>query len=276
MFTVAQITDLHITTDKDPLNQARNHSRLQQTFEAIWALEPRPVAIIATGDLVDRGQAEEYANLKAILAPLDIPIYLGVGNHDNRAALLANFQQPQVQCDPAGFVQYAIEFDQYRIVMCDTLDEGAEGGAFCNQRADWLDQTLRQRPRTPTLIGLHHPPISSGIRWMDEDPASKWILRLKSTLDSHEQVRAITSGHLHRSFSRLFGKTMVVVSPATSIQLTLNVSEIDTRVPDGREILREEPPGFVLHMFDDGEITAHTCLGGAWPSAVQYTHPFAR
>jgi 3',5'-cyclic AMP phosphodiesterase CpdA len=276
VFTVAQITDLHITTDRDRPNQERNEARLRATLASIMRLRPRPVAVIATGDLVDRGEIDEYRNLKTVFEGFDIPVHFGVGNHDLRDPLCEVFPDDRVRTDKNGFVQYAIEFDDYRIVMCDTLEAGAAGGGFCAKRASWLNSTLRKRPRTPTLIGLHHPPIPSGIRWMDEDPSSGWIRRLDQVLRKHSQVRAVTCGHMHRPHSRLFGRTMVTVAPATSIQLTLDLTEVDVRVPDGREILLEEPAGFTLHMFDRGEITAHTCLAGEWPSAVQYLYPFLK
>ena len=47
MLTIAQITDLHITTDKDPLNKRRNEERLRQVLKAIHGLRPRPTAFLA-------------------------------------------------------------------------------------------------------------------------------------------------------------------------------------------------------------------------------------
>jgi hypothetical protein len=48
LLTIAQITDLHVTTEKDPLNQRRNETRLRQVLNTIHSLRPRPVAIIAS------------------------------------------------------------------------------------------------------------------------------------------------------------------------------------------------------------------------------------
>ena len=48
------------------------------------------------------------------------------------------------------------------------------------------------------------------------------------------------------------------------------------RVPDGREILVEEPAGFSLHLWDKGELTTHVCVAPAFPSAVQYEYPFLK
>jgi Icc protein len=274
MLTIAQITDLHITTAKDPINQKRNEDRLRIALSAIHALRPRPVAILATGDLVDRGEPEEFDELARILADCDIPIYLGVGNHDARAGLLSRFGAPQVRTDDHGFVQYTLDFDDLRVVMADTLQEGAAGGAFCAKRAKWLKSTLQRARRRPTVVALHHPPISSGVQWMDPAPDEPWIIRLTKTLRSQPQVRAVICGHLHRPFHASFAGAIVSVSPATSIQLTLDLTPIDMRTPDGREILTEEPVAFSLLMWDRGVLTIHTCQAGPFAPAVHYTVPF--
>src|SRR3954463_9332487 len=99
VLTIAQITDLHLTTGHDPLNQLRNDQRLRQVLRSIHELQPRPVAIIASGDLVDHGEAAEYASLKEILSASEIPLYFAVGNHDRREAFLEAFSDLGVQCD---------------------------------------------------------------------------------------------------------------------------------------------------------------------------------
>jgi Icc protein len=275
MLTVAQITDLHITTDKDPLNQARNAARLAVVLDAIHALRPRPVAIIASGDLVDRGEPAEYEALKAALAGVRIPIYFGLGNHDARAPMMAALEGQGAAWDDNGFVQYAVELEGgLRLVMADTLAEGADGAGFCEARAAWLARTLAAAPDTPTILALHHPPVASGIAWMDPDLDDPWIGRLRSVLEAAPQVRAVVCGHIHRAFHAPFAGKIVSAASATSIQLTLDLTPIDLVVPDGREILVEEPPGFGLLVWDAGVMTAHTCAAGPFSPAVHYTRPF--
>lgn len=276
VLTIAQITDLHITSDKDPLNQARNEARLRTALKAIHALKPRPVAILATGDLVDRGEPEEYAELARIVEASEIPIYFGVGNHDLRSPLQAAFKAPQVQTDANGFIQYVLDFDDLRVVMVDTLEEGQNNGAFCAKRAKWLKSTLSKNKRKPTVVALHHPPIASGIQWMDPGPKEEWIVRLSKTLRDQRHVRTVICGHLHRGFHAPFAGTIVAVSPATSIQLTLNLSPVDMRVPDGREILTDEPVGFSLLMWRQGVLTTHVCQAGDFAPAVHYQFPFIK
>lgn len=275
MLTIAQITDLHVTTEKDPLNQQRNRERLRKVMAAIHALRPRPVAIIASGDLVDRGEPEEYVELKRLMADSEIPVFYGMGNHDDREAFLSVFRDSGVETDDDGFVQYALDIGDTRVVVCDTLG-GPNDGEYDEARAAWLARTLDDAPDRPTAIVLHHPPIASGIRWMDPDPDSPWIRRLERVLTGRQQVKTLLCGHIHRAFNGVFAGHLVSAAPATSIQLTLDLTEVDMHVPDGREILVEEPPGYALLMSDGESLTTHICLAGDYPPAVTYNFPFRR
>jgi len=273
VLTIAQITDLHVTTEKDPLNQRRNEARLRQVLNTIHGLRPRPVAIIASGDLVDRGEPEEYDELKRVMADCEIPVFYALGNHDDRKTFLQVFDGPDARVDENGFVQYAVDFGPVRVVVCDTL-EGPNDGDYDPLRADWLARTLDAEPDKPTAVILHHPPIPSGIRWMDPDPESEWIKRLHDVLHGRRQVKMLMCGHIHRAFSGVFAGHSLCAAPATSIQLTLDLTEVDMHRPDGREILVEEPPGFALLMAHEGHLTTHTCLAGAFKPAVTYNFPF--
>ena len=274
MLTIAQITDLHVTTAADPLSQLRNEQRLRQVLRSIGELQPRPVAIIASGDLVDHGRPDEYAALKTILAEIDIPIYYAVGNHDRRDAFLKAFGGPYAPTDENGFVQYAVDLGGLRMVVCDTLDEGRDRSGFDAQRAAWLARTLDEDTVTPTLVVMHHPPILSGVRWMDPEPDAPWIGLLADALRGRDQVRAVLCGHVHRAFHGQLAGQLVATAPASSIQVTLNLTPIDMDRPDGREILTAEPPGYVLVMADEGRVTTHVCVAGAFEPAVAYTRPF--
>jgi len=274
MLTIAQITDLHITTDKDPINRVRNEERLRAVLKSIQALKPRPIAIIASGDLVDRGEPEEYLELRRILQDVTIPLYFGVGNHDLRANFHTAF--PETPFDKNGFVQYTANLGGVRLVMCDTLDEGQNDGAFCRERAAWLRSTLAQDRRTPTIVVLHHPPIVSGIQWMDPQPDAPWIQRLAKVLKNKKQVKAVICGHVHRAFSGMLAGQHIVAAPATSIQLTLDLTPVNMRVPDHRAILVDEPPAYALHMWDKGEFVSHVCVAGDYAPAVTYDVAFVK
>jgi 3',5'-cyclic AMP phosphodiesterase CpdA len=245
-------------------------------LRAIHNLRPRPAAIIATGDLVDRGEPEEYVELKAVLRDSEIPIYYGLGNHDSRAAFLEHFEGPRARTDENGFVQYAVDLGDVRVVMVDTLEEGQNDGGFCERRAAWLARTLDEEPSRPTLVALHHPPIPSGIQWMDPPPNAAWTHRLAEVVRGRDQIRVMVCGHLHRGYMGVFAGRPVVAAPATSIQLTLDLTSVDMRHPDGREILVEEPPGYALITPAGGDLITHLCVAGEYAPAVTYNFPFRR
>jgi 3',5'-cyclic AMP phosphodiesterase CpdA len=276
MLTIAQITDLHISVAPHGPSHPGNPERLRSVLAAIAALRPRPAAIFASGDLVENGTPEEYAALAGILRDAPSPLYLGPGNHDRRAPLLDAFPAPSTQTDDHGFVQYTVDVGDLRLVMCDTLKEGRPEGAYCEARASWLARTLDAAPSRPTVVILHHPPISCGIAWMDPtfDPAGRD--RLREVLRGRTQVVGILSGHVHRSFHGAFAGHTVTVSAATTLELTPDFTAIDRRVADGREILRGEPPGFTLLAWDGEQLAIHNCLAGAFPHPVTYDTPFVR
>ncbi len=272
MLTIAQLTDIHISTGHD--GAERNETRLRTALGAIHRLKPRPEAILLTGDLADHGEKAEYESLRQILASAEIPLYFGLGNHDRRQAFGDCF--PSVPVDENSFVQYAVNIDGLRIVMCDTLEEGRDGGGFCEKRAQWLQRTLEEAPHSPTILALHHPPIPSFIPWMDEAREAPWLTRLAETLSGKRQILTLAAGHMHRAYHGIFAGQLVSVSPATAIQLTLDLSPVNLYVPDGREILTEEPPGFTLFAWDGCALSVHTGVAGDFASAVTYTVPFRR
>jgi 3',5'-cyclic AMP phosphodiesterase CpdA len=173
-------------------------------------------------------------------------------------------------------VQYAVEFEGLRLVVCDTVEEGEDGGAYDEDRARWLAATLDAAPDIPTVVALHHPPIPSGIQWMDSPPDAPWIGRIEAVLSTRPQVIQTICGHVHRPYHGLFAGRPVSVSSATSLQLTLDQSAIDVMRPDGREILIGEPPGFSLLCWDRQRLTVHHVLAGAFPDLIRFEAPFLR
>jgi Icc protein len=276
MLTIAQITDLHVAVDADGAVRPGNAGRLRTALAAIAALRPRPAAIFATGDLTETGSPEEYAALAEILQEAPCPLHLGMGNHDRRAALLNAFAPPLTGVDDHGFVQYAVDVGDLRVIMCDTVEEGRAGGHFCEARAAWLTRTLDAAPSRPTVVLLHHPPIPCGIQWMDPTFEAVGRDRLGVALRGRTQVLAVLCGHVHRAFHGPFGGHLVTVSSASAPQLTLDLTPVDMRVADGREILRGEPPGFTLLAWDGERLATHHGVAGDFPHPVTYDTPFER
>src|SRR5437879_12459332 len=80
---IAQISDTHIKPEgRLAYERIDTAWHLGRCVEHLLALDPRPDVVLATGDLVDAGLAEEYLLLARLLAPLPMPVYLIHGYHD--------------------------------------------------------------------------------------------------------------------------------------------------------------------------------------------------
>ena len=250
---VAQITDIHLGFEPDTPGEF-NRQRLDATLAALTALDPLPDLMLATGDLVDRGDVDSYRRLREAFAGLPFPVHYALGNHDVRRNFAEAF--PEVALTD-GFLQYTIEDGPVRLVVIDTLEEGRHGGGFCETRAAWLRTTLDQAPTRKTLIVQHHPPIEVGIGWMNTDPAEPWVHRLAACLRGRSNVIGLVCGHIHRAIVTRWEDVIVATCPSTAPQVALELKPIDPAVADGRALIVADPPAYALHWWNGRELISH-------------------
>jgi len=264
---LAQISDLHI---KRPgalaYRRVDTAAYLSRCVDALNALAPRPDAVIVTGDLVDQGDPEQYEHLKHLLAPLAMPYYLLVGNHDERAALRACFAERHELREGGDFVQYAFDVGALRVLALDSLVPGASHGDLCDTRLAWLAAQLDAARDKPVLVALHHPPFVSGIGHMDRvrlAPAA--AKRLETLLARYPNVERVICGHVHRPMFIRFAGTIASAVPAPAHQVALDLRD------DAPSAFRMESPAFALHRYDpaDGLVTHH-----AYVDAGDGPYPF--
>jgi 3',5'-cyclic AMP phosphodiesterase CpdA len=251
---IAQITDLHLGFDPGVPDEL-NRQRLDRTLKRLAEMEPRPDLLLATGDIADNGDdAESYQRFREAIAGLPFPVYPAMGNHDSREPFLELFPDlPTVD----GFIQYAIEDHEVRILVLDTLELGRHGGGFCETRAAWLRERLAEAPERPTLIVLHHPPIATGLSWMTENPEAAWVKRLRPIVEASPNIVAMVSGHLHRPIVTRWAGTVLAVCPATAPQVALDLEPMDPEAPDGRPMIVADEPWFALHWWNGQGLISH-------------------
>lgn len=254
---IAQLTDLHIRMPGQKAYRIVETDRcLPPAIAALNQLEPRPDCLILSGDLTDFGRPAEYAHLRDMLQPLDMPCYLIPGNHDDRAALLAAFPDQPWQERLDGFVQYAIEHHPLRLLMLDTVVPGSPHGALCPRRLDWLAERLAEQPGRPTLIAMHHPPFDSGIDHMDAIGLLQGRAELEAIVAAFPNIERIICGHQHRTVFRRFGGTLASICPSPAHQVALDLR------PDGPSAFILEPAGFHLHLWHGGALVSHVAVLG--------------
>lgn len=265
---IAQMTDIHIGFAPDEKPEELNRQRFRATLARILDSPNQPDMLVLSGDITDHGDRESYERTAELLAECPFPIWPMCGNHDLRAELLHAF--PQVQAED-GYLQYVIEQEGLRIAFLDTLEEGRHGGAFCERRQAWLEARLDEAPDTPTLIFMHHPPVVSGIDWMDPGPDEPWVRRAGAALRGREQVLAIHCGHLHRPLAATFEGIPLCVTASVAPLVAMDVRPVDRALPDGRDLITTEPPTYALHRWDGTNLVTHYERISDWRVLAHYT-----
>jgi len=251
---LVQLSDLHI---KQPgalaYRRVDTAACLARAIARLNALAPRPDAVLVTGDLVDRGTADEYRHLKTLLDKLEIPWWLLIGNHDAREPLREVFAgRPELRAG-GEFVHYTVDIGPLRVIALDSMQPGQSAGTLCEARLAWLARALDAAREKPVIVALHHPPFDCGIGHMDAiglDSAAAQAL--EALIAQHPNVERVLCGHVHRPMFVRFGGTIASAVPAPAHQVTLDLS------PEAPSTFTLEPPAFALHRYDPrGGIVTH-------------------
>ncbi|NTX28262.1 phosphodiesterase [Burkholderia pyrrocinia] len=250
---LAQISDLHIKRPGQlAYRRVDTAAALARCIAKLNALVPRPDAVLVTGDLTDFGHDDEYGNLRDLLAPLEIPYYLMVGNHDDRAGLRRAFAD-RAELQDGEFVQYAFDVGAVRVLALDSQVPGASYGDLCDARLAWLAAQLDAARDRPVIVALHHPPFASGIGHMDAlrlAPAA--AAKLDALLRGYPNVERVLCGHVHRTMFTRFGGTLASAVPAPAHQVAFDLRT------DAPSAFRLEPPAFAVHCYaPDTGMTSH-------------------
>ena len=254
---LAQVTDMHVKAPgKLAYRKVDTAAHLARAVAALNALDPQPDLVALTGDLVDFGTAEEYAHLRAILAPLRTPYLLLPGNHDERGALRAAFPEHDY-LGKDGFIQYATDLGPLRLIALDTVVPMRGHGELCAERLAWLERTLAAAHGRPTVVMMHHPPFMTGVGHMDKQGLLGGREGFAAVIARHRQVERVICGHLHRPIQCRVAHTFASTCPAPCHQVALDLR------PEAPSAFMLEPPGYQLHAWVEGTgLVTHTAVIG--------------
>jgi 3',5'-cyclic-AMP phosphodiesterase len=242
---IAQISDLHI---KRPGSLAYGRvdtaAALERCVAALNELRPKPDLVVISGDLADTPSAEEYAHLKRLLEPLDLP-FVGIpGNHDSRELMRAAL--PQAYAFASGPLNQHVATGGLDLVLLDSSVPGKPHGELDAPTLQWLEATLASAPDRPALLFLHHPPFETGIWHMDRQNLRN-AAELEPMVRRHPRARLIATGHIHRATLAMFAGVATTICPAPNHAVDLDLAQL--REPS----FKVEPPAFHLHCWYWGE-----------------------
>ena len=190
----ALLSDTHIPAD------VQNNYRGFYPYRNLEKVVPdvvssSPDAVLITGDLARlTGQPGDYANLKKLLEPLveKTPVFMSLGNHDNRENFLKTFAPPAGQKPPvSGKHAAVINKGPVRLIVLDSLlYTDKTPGLLGKAQRQWLETHLKESDNTPAILCFHH---SMG----DADGDLLDVLRLFEMIKPMQKVKAIVYGHSH-------------------------------------------------------------------------------
>lgn len=263
---IAQLSDLHIR-EPGRLAYGRLDTApfLQKAVQAVMDLPQAVDALVITGDLTDFGRPEEYAHLRQLLSPLEIPVYLLPGNHDERQQCRRSFPEHRYLPDSA-YAQYVVPIGGIRLIALDTSEAGLSSGRLCPLRLQWLENTLKKHADHPVIIAMHHPPFSTLIGHMDKIGLLEGASELEALVSAHPNVERIICGHVHRAIETRFGGTLVASCPAPAHQVCLDLQ------PDAVSAWTLEPPSFRLLAWDPAQarLISHLVAIGSYPGPYPF------
>jgi 3',5'-cyclic AMP phosphodiesterase CpdA len=238
-----QLSDIHIGGNENGIEPL---PRLEAVIAAVRSLPNQPDAALVSGDLTDDGAEAGYRIARELLAQMDLPLHVIPGNHDDRARLREAFELPGVGDAP---INYSVEVGELRLVAFDSIVPGQDAGHLPPDQLRWLDEELARRPAVPTLLALHHTPLTTGIpEWDEINLLAPQREALAAVVWRHPQLRAIVGGHLHRVAVSTLAGCPVLAAPSTFWQVRPNFARDEVHPVD--------TPGFVIHALREGELSS--------------------
>jgi 3',5'-cyclic AMP phosphodiesterase CpdA len=192
---LALLSDTHIPGDcaKGPRRGFDPCENLKRVAADI--VSGSPSGVILNGDAASReGLKTDYQELRSLLEPVArvAPIYIGLGNHDDRQNFKAIFTMASgTDASVPNHHVLIIEETFLRFIVLDSLFcVNKAAGLLGEQQRSWLTEYLKLHREKPTVLFVHHTLGDSDGDLLDAN-------RLFEVIRPHRQVKAIFYGHSH-------------------------------------------------------------------------------
>ena len=242
-FRVLQLTDTHLFAKvQETLLGLPTQACLQRIIDRILSQPSLPDFIVLTGDLSQDGHEESYAHLSALLEPLGLPIYWIPGNHDCVETMIRALRSPIFEPDKR------FDHQGWQFILLNSQIPGEVPGRLSQDVLDALTHQLETGLKQPTMLALHHPPITLQSAWLDSS-ALENPDELFAVLDRFSHVKLVLFGHIHQEISFVRQGVTYLSCPSTCIQFD--------RHSDTFALDIDHNPGFrELELFSDGTWTS--------------------
>lgn len=192
------LSDLHIVPQGTLSHGLDTLERFENAVTFVNTRHPDADFVVIAGDLADRGEKAAYARLQQVIPQIKAPVYLTLGNHDDRPTFLDHFG-PSFANPQTGAVDHVIDHQGHRVIVLDSSVPGRISGRLDAAQMTWLKDRLSEARDTPVIVVLHHNITRFHV------PTDEIILEngpeFAAILAASGNVRQVISGHVHMSVS---------------------------------------------------------------------------
>lgn len=213
---IAQLSDLHLT---GMVGQDPSYHQFLACLKL--ATDHNVDFLLLTGDLVNDGLTAGYDWLFATLQKTGIGFACVAGNHD-----VTYEHSPHLPFNERTFSpltldkrlpkHQSIRLGHWQLLLINSSVAGRPYGTITTETLSWLSDTL-DSTTSPTLIALHHPPLSVGSFWIDSHQVTN-AAKLWQILAPRPHTKLIICGHVHQAHTLTYAHTTLLTAPAVSRQ----------------------------------------------------------
>lgn len=213
---IVQVSDLHLFAEPDTaLYGVVTRPVVRAVLDYVRdRLEPFDRLVI-TGDLAHDERLETYHVLREMLGTLVERCLLIPGNHDDRS-FMRDVYGDRLSNDQDRIV-FSESLGEWRLIGLDSHVPGEVAGRLGADQLQWLRQELDRHAGQPTVLFVHHPPISVDSPWLDAI-ALLDADAFATAVAGRSNVRAICMGHIHHEFVGALAGIPVWSVPAACVQ----------------------------------------------------------
>ena len=216
MLNIAQITDLHLTSDLKPIHDVDVASNFDNVLKVVRC-DSSIDFIALTGDLCAREpnlETMQYVNEK--LDETNIPYAVIPGNHDDGQMLAKTFNYE------AHLKNAHLYFEKdLGEILCLFLDSSE--GFIDSGQLNWLTgmDVIAQKG---IIVFVHHPP-QKAVTYMDEKHGLQNLAEVQSCLRQCKKLHGVFCGHYHVEKTVYLDKIPIYITPSTFFQIDPNAKE---------------------------------------------------
>ena len=245
MVRFIHISDCHI--GPDPAFVTCGHNPYRELRELVGVINALPFPfdfVLHTGDVVDQACTANYELAGSVLTQLKAPVYYLPGNHDCAVLMQSTLLQ---KSNALERYDQSFNIGGVQFLLLDSRGVNTAGGELLPSQLERLE-AFCEAGDGPLVIGMHHPPISLDVPWLDDDPAMSLSNRescLRAMKSAGQRLRGIFFGHVHRAFQVV--QDGLFFSSAPSI-----FGQLKTWPGLAAPVLaKEEAPGYCVATVDE-------------------------